>query len=147
MHNHQATSSDDGPLIAFLAERDQPCPACGYNLRGLRSARCPECDSHLALRVGEARRREGAFIAGLTGCSAGLGFCLLVLGIGATQGLSQQEAAPLVVGALAGIVLYTIWILERDRIRRRRQLFMWIAAGVFTAGALAGPAWFLMRVL
>ncbi len=28
---------------AYLAERDVPCPKCGYNLRGIRGARCPEC--------------------------------------------------------------------------------------------------------
>jgi hypothetical protein len=27
----------------FLAEHDVHCPRCGYNLRGLSSAKCPEC--------------------------------------------------------------------------------------------------------
>ncbi len=30
-------------LRVFLAEHDAPCPACGYNLRGLTEATCPEC--------------------------------------------------------------------------------------------------------
>jgi hypothetical protein len=29
--------------LAWFAEHDVACPACGYNLRGLRSDRCPEC--------------------------------------------------------------------------------------------------------
>ncbi|MEM9915072.1 MAG: hypothetical protein AAF911_08930 [Planctomycetota bacterium] len=33
----------DPRLTAVLAEREVPCPACGYNLRGLRQASCPEC--------------------------------------------------------------------------------------------------------
>ncbi|MEX2218097.1 MAG: hypothetical protein WD749_04995 [Phycisphaerales bacterium] len=31
------------PLHDFLAERDFPCPGCGYNLRGLEANVCPEC--------------------------------------------------------------------------------------------------------
>ena len=30
-------------LRSFLADRDQPCPSCGYNLRGLTTNHCPEC--------------------------------------------------------------------------------------------------------
>lgn len=32
-----------GQLRQYLAERDVPCPKCKHNLRGLRSANCPEC--------------------------------------------------------------------------------------------------------
>lgn len=30
-------------LIGYLADRDVPCHACGYNLRGCREPFCPEC--------------------------------------------------------------------------------------------------------
>ena len=30
-------------LLAPTADEDIPCPLCGYNLRGLTEARCPEC--------------------------------------------------------------------------------------------------------
>lgn len=30
-------------LLEYLAERDVPCPGCGYNLRNLTGALCPEC--------------------------------------------------------------------------------------------------------
>src|ERR1043165_104303 len=36
-------------LRTFLAERDVPCPKCGYNLRGLSGPTCPECNTLLAL--------------------------------------------------------------------------------------------------
>lgn len=36
-------------LAIYLADRDAPCPACGYNLRGLEGARCPECGAELTL--------------------------------------------------------------------------------------------------
>jgi uncharacterized paraquat-inducible protein A len=38
-------------LASHLADRDQPCPACGYNLRGCAQETCPECGAKLALTV------------------------------------------------------------------------------------------------
>lgn len=45
------------PLAHFLAENDVPCPnpKCGFNLRGLKDATCPECHEPLSLSV---RRTE-----------------------------------------------------------------------------------------
>jgi hypothetical protein len=31
-------------VIRYLADNDFPCPICGYNMRGLPSPHCPECD-------------------------------------------------------------------------------------------------------
>ncbi|MEM8758677.1 MAG: hypothetical protein AAGF47_12970 [Planctomycetota bacterium] len=36
-------------LRAYLAERDVPCPGCGYNLRGVRETVCPECGDLISL--------------------------------------------------------------------------------------------------
>jgi primosomal protein N' len=42
----------DAELIAaYLADREAPCPYCGYSLRGLKAARCPECGRGVRLRV------------------------------------------------------------------------------------------------
>jgi hypothetical protein len=38
-------------LREFLADQDTPCPACGYNLRGLQAEACPECSAPVLLRV------------------------------------------------------------------------------------------------
>ncbi len=35
-------------LRSFLAERDAPCPECGYGLRGLTGDRCPECGTQVS---------------------------------------------------------------------------------------------------
>ncbi|MGH7244447.1 MAG: hypothetical protein ACREJD_13635 [Phycisphaerales bacterium] len=35
--------ADASALRVFLESRDEPCPSCGYNLRGLASGACPEC--------------------------------------------------------------------------------------------------------
>jgi hypothetical protein len=42
-------------LLAYVRERDVPCPLCGYNLRDLTGPRCPECRHDLVLAVGVTR--------------------------------------------------------------------------------------------
>lgn len=55
-----AGSANSPALAAFLADRDQPCPRCGYNLRGVEGAQCPECGERLVLTL-ERRRRLGGW--------------------------------------------------------------------------------------
>ena len=70
----------DPLLEQFLAERDAVCPGCGYNLRQLKSDRCPECGDALILSLRLVEPRQFSLIAGLVGLSAGfgLGFLLLI---------------------------------------------------------------------
>jgi hypothetical protein len=63
----------DPYLRAFLSERDEPCPGCGYNLRGLASAMCPECRQPLQLRVNLADPAIGSWVAALIGLVAPAG--------------------------------------------------------------------------
>lgn len=54
-------------LIGYLNGRDTPCPGCGYNLRGLKSMACPECDEPLTIRsIKYARKdpRTASFVVG-----------------------------------------------------------------------------------
>jgi len=41
----------DQALRLFMASRDVPCPHCGYNLRDLARARCPECGGRVTLSL------------------------------------------------------------------------------------------------
>jgi hypothetical protein len=66
-------------LENYLAHRDVPCPSCKYNLRGLASAECPECNQPLALRVNLVEPRVGAWVAALSGLLAGAGAALVCL--------------------------------------------------------------------
>ncbi len=68
---------DGGLLLAFLADRDVPCPMCGYNLRNLTRPQCPECRKDLALTVGVKKLNFLWLLATITpglfsGISAGL---------------------------------------------------------------------------
>lgn len=67
-------TTDSEILQSFLAERDAPCPNCGYNLRSLTSDRCPECAEGLRLQVGLQEPRLAAYLAGLIGLASGAGF-------------------------------------------------------------------------
>ena len=41
--------SPDLHVSRYLADRDLPCPKCKYNLKGIASARCPECGEQLTV--------------------------------------------------------------------------------------------------
>lgn len=69
----------DPLLTQFLSDRDLPCPGCGYNLRNLTSANCPECNQSLELAVRLTEPKQGWLIAGLVGLSAGAGLTGLLL--------------------------------------------------------------------
>ncbi|MHC4272100.1 MAG: hypothetical protein ACYTGE_05675 [Planctomycetota bacterium] len=79
-------------LLAYVHGRDVPCPLCGYNLRDLTQARCPECRQDLALTVGVTRLQFGWLIVTIvpsmfSGIAAGLLLIpmLMVLFIGAER--------------------------------------------------------------
>src|SRR5262249_16029549 len=69
----------DGHLRTLLADQDTPCPASGYTLRGLPTARCPEGNQPLPPRAGLAEPRLGAWLAAASGQLAGAGAALVCL--------------------------------------------------------------------
>lgn len=127
------TDDNDAMLRSFIATRDAPCPACGYNLRGLTGNRCPECGRRLVLAVGTTEPRLAAFIAGLVGLSSGLGFSALLLLyvlFEATLGRSgimpsMLEVALLIAGAVVGAGGVAVWVRLRKRLGRVRAPAKW----------------------
>jgi len=45
----QETPAERASRISDSGRADIPCPKCGYNLRGLMEARCPECGTRFTL--------------------------------------------------------------------------------------------------
>lgn len=65
-------------LVELLRENDVACPLCGYNLRGLTKATCPECKQALELTVGMRHLRMGWFLLAITpGMFSGIAAVLL----------------------------------------------------------------------
>jgi hypothetical protein len=120
---------DTARLVDFLKDRDAPCPLCGYNLRNLAAAVCPECAQELRLTVGVRNVRFGWFLAAVTpflfsGIAAVviLIFLLAALVMGAEDevppGLILLELIGFTSGS-AGLVL----ILRRHRFLKARPQF------------------------
>jgi hypothetical protein len=109
-------------LRAYLEHMDEPCPACGYSLRGLREEQCPECGEALYLRVTAAQPRMVTFLAGLLGLAFGAGFfvvslALLAVWSAADDGMSTREFLPFIAGACACGAPLWLWIALRQRLR------------------------------
>jgi hypothetical protein len=113
-------------LPVFLAERDVACPACGYNLRGLREHRCPECGEAIALRVGLVDPRQAAAVAGLIGLAAGAGMNGLLLGYAVIRMVFFRDSLggmdPFLVLNVGGLLVeggaLVLWLRFWRRIRR-----------------------------
>ena len=127
-------------LTRFLSDRDEPCPGCGYNLRGLPGDRCPECNQALVLRVGLAEPRMGWFLTAVIGAAAGLGLNgLLVIYILVVFVVRLRMAGPMyfvwhnVVGAVVHGIC--VWVLLRTGPRIRR---MALSSRIAIAAAMWG---------
>lgn len=89
---------------AYVADHDTPCPGCGYNLRGLSSPRCPECNEDLTLDLKLAEPRLSSWLAAVAGAFAGVvgGGSLLI----AMLILSIGEGPPPLTGWAAWLFVY-----------------------------------------
>lgn len=142
-------------LRTFLAERDMPCANCGYNLRGLTSDRCPECEHRLVLNVGLAEPRIAAFVFGLLGVGMSVGFSALLLvwvGLmflqrGGAGMPPRSDLVPLVASvAIGGTILALLVTQRRRRFGRLSPAGRWRVAIGATLVALAFPVWFMLIV-
>ena len=121
--------SDAELLKAYLADRQEPCPLCGYELRALTGSTCPECGSTLRLRVGLEHPRLAAYITGMAGLAtaAGANVLLLLLFIAAvlhwgSPGSEMGEIVlTLAIGSMISALLLGAWIRMGRRIRQLRD--------------------------
>ncbi len=93
-------------LVEYLADRDVECPKCGYNLRGLEQAVCPECSR--VLRLAELRVPRGkpwAVVPSLIGLSAAFAFCLFGLARSYDLGFMWRVVVGVWIGTNVLVVL------------------------------------------
>ncbi len=150
MADHDPTQAD--MLKTFVADRNVPCPVCGYNLRNLSSAQCPECSASLEMRVGSSDLRMGMWLVALLSAALPLGFGVLVSVIVflATYGEPEWEfhiAFGLLSIIEGGLVA---WLVVRRRAfwampRPRQRALTWLVAvlSIACVSALMWWAWLM----
>ncbi|MCZ6612890.1 MAG: hypothetical protein O6941_09665 [Planctomycetota bacterium] len=112
-------------LKVLLAERDLPCPVCGYNLRAISSTNCPECGAKLDLRVGSTDLKLGPWLAALLVIGLPLGFlagvAIICLAVGIVdndlEGLTFAGGLLIPIIFMASLLAMLIW--------RRRSIWCW----------------------
>lgn len=122
---------DGGEMLrAYLAERDEACPSCGYNLRGLLGGACPECGRRLRLQVGLVEPRLAWFVTGVVGLSMGIGFGVLLLMIIVFFQPTRELIGcwPFAATAALNGTLLWAWVLGRRRMGRCGGALRWMLA-------------------
>ncbi len=137
----------DKELVEFVRGRSVPCPKCGYELRDLEQAKCPECGEPLVLKVGSPRTRFGWLVLAMApGSFSGVAACLLIFPLIRTMSAPPGRGMPIPVqlavlfGLLSAASLVLIY-RERHRIMGRpdAQQIMF-AGGVWAIHVLAFAA-------
>ncbi len=133
-------------LVAYLGDRDEACPRCGYNLRMLTGDRCPECGDRLRLRVGLVESRLGAYITALVGCCLGFGgalFFLILVLFKVPLHFWREELMPWIVLAQAGVtgVLLVLLLTRRTRFTKKSKASQWLLATVMCLITLCLSGW------
>ncbi len=112
-------------LRNYLRGRDVACPGCGYNVRDLVGARCPECGQELVMSVRLSEPRQGALITGLVGLASGAGFgglllifCIISFTLMRRGGPPTEFYIIIVPGFVIHCVAMWFWIRRWNAIRR-----------------------------
>ena len=124
-------------VIAFLAGRSVPCPRCGYDLRDIEAAKCPECAEPLVLKIGSPRARFGWLVIAMApGCFSGVAamFVMIPVFVSIWQRLPSGQGAPwpvMVADAFGFLSAGSVVLMYRQR----HRIMGWTARrqGVFAA--------------
>ncbi|MEQ8770763.1 MAG: hypothetical protein RIB60_09685 [Phycisphaerales bacterium] len=127
-------------LELYLAERDVPCPGCGYNLRGLTEAACPECAR--AVDVSELEYPSSRAVSIRAGLIAGgVGYALWAANLAwyADRAIEMQPAWISLAIALIGIA--SAFVVPAN-LRMQRGSEPGLRVGQTIAAIYVGPALF-----
>jgi hypothetical protein len=135
-----ALRDPDAEVVAFLAGRSAPCPRCGYDLRDIGTAKCPECGEPLVLKVGSPKARFGWLVLAMApGCFSGVAALFVMVPIALTIGrrfpAGQGVPWPVVVADMFGFLsAASVWLMYRHR----HRFMSWPAR---RQGTFAGAVW------
>lgn len=117
-------------LLAYLRDRDVPCPRCDYNLRNLTTTHCPECREELHLQVGVQRVQLHALIAFLIpgmGSGVMLGIMIVMCII---HGLPPREVLGVMAILLMSALLTLPALLNYRWFIGGKASIQWLAASM-----------------
>jgi hypothetical protein len=152
----EESSSATAFLLQYLQSHEALCPACGYNLRNLTHARCPECGKEVQLTVGLKESYLAPFVALLVALGLPAGVGVLTLIIVAKEGIrlyrfagdwSHNLETLSVLAFQASIVPLIAAIGMRRRIFRMEKRRQWLIAGIALMEPLLIFGLFLLAVL
>jgi hypothetical protein len=130
-------------LHRFLADRDAPCPVCGYNLRASMSCRCPECGSRVDLCLGSFDLGLGPWVATIAAATTLIGFVafffavmLIDLAIAGYWWPENPSLITFLVIGLCSVCFLGCVIVKRRRFFAMRQTRQWLWAFCSWLGAL-----------
>lgn len=116
-------------LQTYLADRDVPCPGCGYNLRGHTGARCPECGVRLVLGVERgAALHLGRWLL-LAAALSAMGMLAVCIRLMSSRPVRMIANA---VDALFGSVRWRPWATwSRQDVTNCFLFLFWVAAEIW----------------
>lgn len=130
--------------MKYLQGRDVPCPACGYNLRDLGGARCPECGRDLKPSVGTVEPIMRNWLILLCGSVAPAAMGLFFLVVIAQQGWPRGEPA----GFQFAMLYYVANVAIAPVVLSSRRKFLRLGGGVQrTLAVVSVLTFFLAMVL
>jgi len=140
--NTSGCGEDTATLVSHLRDRDEACPLCNYNLRGLRSSNCPECGTKLVLSVQQAEPylRAWLLMTVLLCLNAGMGLLILCITIRDShfpETLLRPVILPATIVVQLSIPLTALVIVKRRWFLRQTRSRQWWLSGVVSAIAAA----------
>lgn len=130
-------------LRTFLAERDEPCPNCGYNLRGLGTSTCPECRHGLVLCLRSVHRGWTSLILTIIGLAFAAVPAFVMVWVVAfivltdSGGISRDELKKLVVYPGLTALIFGVLLRFVCGSRARARFLRWSLAARTSAAAAA----------
>lgn len=137
---NQPPRNPEAEVVAFLQDRSFPCPRCGYDLRNIHTAKCPECGEPLVLKIGSPRARFGWLVLAMApGCFSGVAAVFVMFPIFMTFWLrlppGQGAPWPVMVGDAFGFLSAASVALMYCH---RHRLMAWTTR---RQAAFAGAVW------
>jgi hypothetical protein len=154
----QPAPDPQADVVAYLKGRSSPCPRCGYDLRDIQTAKCPECGDPLVLKIGTLRPRFGWLVLSMVpGCFSGVAAVFVLVPVIGTlwQGVSPERIPWPAIGAdiFGWLSAGSVILMYRHRQRlmawttRRQATFAAAIWGihVLALGLLILSVWLIQR--